>query len=166
VVFGDRKVSQIPESYVGICGSWLVQASNSHVTTRVFSVIEYKKCTQISKVIPYGWFRYTLLVPTVARVHFLNPKALVCILVSTGSTWDIGTKCRYVIPQGLGSQMCTLTIPTICTINTVTKVVGKIMQWRDCRANNEPIFISNIGTTLPQTQKISKHKSAIKKISI
>ena len=121
VVFGDKKVSRIPESYVGICGSWPVRASKSHVTTSVFSVTEYKKCTQTSKIIPYRWFRYTLLVPTVARVHFLNPKALVCILVSTGSTWDIGTKCRYVIPQGLGSQMCTLTIPTICTINTVTK---------------------------------------------
>ncbi len=46
VVFGDKKVSPIPESYVGIHGSWLVQASNSHVTTRVFSMTEYKKCTQ------------------------------------------------------------------------------------------------------------------------
>ena len=95
VVFGDKKVSRIPESYVGICGSWPVQASNSHVTTRVFSVTEYKKCTQISKIIPYRWFRYTPLVLTVARVHFLNLKALVCILISTGSTWDIGTKYRY-----------------------------------------------------------------------
>ncbi len=54
VVFGDKKVSRIPESQVGICGSWLVQALNSHVTTRVFSVIEYKKCTQTLKIIPYG----------------------------------------------------------------------------------------------------------------
>jgi hypothetical protein len=61
--------------------------------------------------------------------------------------------------------MCTLTIPTICTIDTVTKVVGKIKQWRDCHANNRPIFISNIGTILPKTQKINKHKSAVKKIS-
>ncbi len=53
VVFGDKKVSRIPESYVGICGSWLVRASKSHVTTRVFSVTEYKKCTQTSKIIPY-----------------------------------------------------------------------------------------------------------------
>jgi hypothetical protein len=40
--------------------------------------------------------------------------------------------------------MCTLTIPTTCTIDTMTKVVGKIKQWHDCRANNGPIFISNI----------------------
>ncbi len=53
VVFGDKKVSRIPESYVGICGSWPVQASNSHVTTRVFSVTEYKKCTQTSRIKPY-----------------------------------------------------------------------------------------------------------------
>ncbi len=52
VVFGDKKVSWIPESYVRICGSWLVQASNSHVTTLIFSVTEYKKCTQTSKIIP------------------------------------------------------------------------------------------------------------------
>jgi hypothetical protein len=31
--------------------------------------------------------------------------------------------------------MCTLTIPTICTIDTLTKVVGRIKQWHDCRAN-------------------------------
>jgi hypothetical protein len=85
---------------------------------------------------PYRWFRYALLVPTVARVHFLNLKALVCILISTGSTWDIGTKKRYVIPQGFGSWMCTLTIPTICTINTLMKVVRRIKQWRDCHTNN------------------------------
>jgi hypothetical protein len=53
VVFGDKKVSWIPESQVGIHGSWLVQASNSHMTTHVFSMIEYKKCTQTSKIIPY-----------------------------------------------------------------------------------------------------------------
>jgi hypothetical protein len=53
VVFGDKKVSWIPESHVGTCQSWPVQASTSHVTTRVFSVIEYKKCTQTSKIIPY-----------------------------------------------------------------------------------------------------------------
>ena len=86
VVFGDKKVSRIPESQVGICGSWLVQALNSHVTTRVFSVIEYKKFTQILKIVPYRWFRYALLVPTVARVHFLHLKPLVCIPISTGST--------------------------------------------------------------------------------
>ncbi len=150
VVFGDKKVYWVPECHIGIHGSWLVQTSNSHVTTHVFSVIEYKKCTQTSKRIPYRWFRYALLVPTVARVHFLNLKAFVCILISMGSTWDIGTKCRYVIPQGFGSQMCTLTIPTICAIDTVTKVVGKIKQWHDCRANNRPIFIF---ITLPQTQE-------------
>jgi hypothetical protein len=53
VVFGDMKVSWIPESNIGICGSWTVQASNSHVTTGVFFVIEYKKCTQTLKIIPY-----------------------------------------------------------------------------------------------------------------
>jgi hypothetical protein len=74
----------------------------------------------------YQWFRYALLVPTVARVHFLNLKLLVCILISTGSTRDIGTKYRYVIPQGFESRMCTLTISTICTIHTVAKVVGRI----------------------------------------
>jgi hypothetical protein len=75
VVFGDKKVSRSPESHVGIHRSWPVHALKSHVTTRVFSVTEYKKCTQTSKIIPYRWFRYTLLVPTVARVHFLNLKA-------------------------------------------------------------------------------------------
>ncbi len=65
----------------------------------------------------------------------MHLKPLVCISISTGSTWDIGTKNRYVIPQGFGSRMCTLTIPTICTIDTVTKVVGKIKQWRDSLAN-------------------------------
>ncbi len=85
---------------------------------------------------PYRWCRYALLVPTVARVQFLNLKPLVCILISTGSTWDIGTNYRYVIPQGFESQMCTLTIPTICTINTVMNVVGKIKLWRDFLANN------------------------------
>jgi hypothetical protein len=90
---------------------------------------------------PYQWFRYTLLVPTVARVHILHLKPLVCIPISTGSTWDIGTKNRYyVIPQGFGSQMCTLTIPTICTIDTVTKVVSRIKQWCDSRANKGPIL--------------------------
>jgi hypothetical protein len=42
VVFRDKKVSRIPESYVGICGSWAVQALNSHVTISVFSVTETK----------------------------------------------------------------------------------------------------------------------------
>ncbi len=51
VVFGGKKVFWIPESYVGICGSWLVQALNSHVTTCVFSLTEYKKCTQTSGVL-------------------------------------------------------------------------------------------------------------------
>ncbi len=147
VVFGDKEVSRIPKRYIGICGSWPVRASKSHVTTRVFSVTEYKKCTQTSKIIPYRWFRYTLLVPTVARVHFLHLKPLVCIPISTGSTWDIGTKNWCVIPQGFGSRMCTLTIPTICTINTVTKVVSRIKQWRDSCANNGPIL-----------KIISKHK--------
>jgi hypothetical protein len=54
-------------------------------------------------IFPYQWFRYALLVPTVARVHFLALKLLVCILISTGSTWDIGKKYRYVIPQGFES---------------------------------------------------------------
>jgi hypothetical protein len=91
-------------------------------------------------MVPYRWFRYTLLVPTVAWVHFLHLKPLVCIPISTGPTWDIGTKNRYVIPQGFGSQMCTLRIPTICTINTVMKVVSRIKKWRDSRANNGPIL--------------------------
>jgi hypothetical protein len=47
---------------------------------------------------PYRWLRYALLVPIVARVHFLNLKSLVCILISMGSTWDIGTKFWYVLP--------------------------------------------------------------------
>ncbi len=106
---------------------------------------------------PYQWFRYALLVRTVARVHFLNLKALVCILISMGSTWDIGTKYRYVIPQGFGSQMCTLTIPTICTIDTVMKVVRRIKQWCDCRANNGPILkISD--TNLPLKKSADEDK--------
>ncbi len=48
VVFGeDKKVSWIPESNIGICES-AGTVLNSHVTTRLFSVIEYKKCTQTS----------------------------------------------------------------------------------------------------------------------
>ncbi len=101
---------------------------------------------------PYRWFRYTLLVPTVARVHFLHLKPLVCIPISTGSTWDIVTKNRCVIPQGFGSRMCTLTIPTICTIDTVTKLVSRIKQWRDSHANNGPIL-----------KIISEHKFCHKK---
>jgi hypothetical protein len=42
VVFRDKTVSWIPESYVGICGSWPVRASKRHVTTSVFTVTEYK----------------------------------------------------------------------------------------------------------------------------
>ncbi len=53
VVFGDKKVSWIPVSYIGIQLSWSVQTSKSHVTTRVLSMTEYKKCTQTSKIIPY-----------------------------------------------------------------------------------------------------------------
>ncbi len=53
VVFGDKKVSRIPESYVGVCGSWPVRASKCNVTIRVFSMTEYKKCTQTLKIIPY-----------------------------------------------------------------------------------------------------------------
>jgi hypothetical protein len=34
--------------------------------------------------------------------------------------------------------MCTLTIPTIRTINTMTKVVGTIKQWHGCLANKNP----------------------------
>jgi hypothetical protein len=70
VVFGDKIVSWIPESHVGIRGSWPVQASKSHVTTRVLSVTEYKKCTKTSKIIPYWSFGDTIPVLTVARVHF------------------------------------------------------------------------------------------------
>ncbi len=86
--------------------------------------------------IPYRWFRYALLVSTVAQVHFLTLKSLVCILISMGSTWDIGTKFWYVLPQGFESRMCTLTIPTICTINTMMKVVKRIKQWCNFLANN------------------------------
>jgi hypothetical protein len=52
-VFGDKKVSRIPESHVGIRRYWLVQASNCHVTTHVFHVTKYKKCTQTLKITPY-----------------------------------------------------------------------------------------------------------------
>jgi hypothetical protein len=41
----DKKVSQIPESHIEICGSWPVKASNSHMTTHVFYIIGYTKCT-------------------------------------------------------------------------------------------------------------------------
>jgi hypothetical protein len=50
VVFGDKKVSWIQDTHVGICGSWPIQASNCHVTTRVFYVTEYKKCTHTAKI--------------------------------------------------------------------------------------------------------------------
>jgi hypothetical protein len=52
VVFGDKKVSRIPESYVGISGFLQVQTLRRHVTTRVFYVTVYKKCTQTSNIIP------------------------------------------------------------------------------------------------------------------
>jgi hypothetical protein len=104
------------------------------VTTHVFYVTKYKKCTQTSKIIPYHRFRYKLPVPTVAWVHILNLKTLVCILVSMVATWDIGTKYCYEIPQGFEYRICTLTILTISTINILTKVVGRIKQWRDCLA--------------------------------
>ncbi len=53
VVFGDKKVSWIPECHIRIRGSWLVQASKILVTTHVFSMTEYKKCTQTLKIILY-----------------------------------------------------------------------------------------------------------------
>jgi hypothetical protein len=98
VVFGDKKVSPIPESHVEICRSWPVHASNCHVTMCILR----DKGTLTSKMLllPYRWFRYTLLVPKAAWVHFLNLKPLVCKLISTRSTWDIGTKHGYVLPQG------------------------------------------------------------------
>ncbi len=43
--------------------------------------------TSFGGTCPYQWFRYTLLVPTVAWVHFWNIKPLVYILISTGSNW-------------------------------------------------------------------------------
>jgi hypothetical protein len=55
VVFGDKKVSRILESHVGIHRSLLLQFSSSHFTTRVFSVIEFKKCTQTSKNTRFAW---------------------------------------------------------------------------------------------------------------
>jgi hypothetical protein len=133
VVFGDKKVSRIPERYVGIYDFLPVQASRCHMTTHVFYVTVYKKCTQTLKILSYQWvrLRYAVLVSTVVQVHFLNLKSLVCILISMGSTWDIGTKFWYVLPQGFESQMCALTFPTIFTIGTVTKVVRRIKQWRD-----------------------------------
>ncbi len=76
------------------------------------------------------------MVPTVVRVHFLNLKSLVCILISMGFIWDIGTKIWYVFSQGFESQMCALTIPTICTIDTMMKVVRRIKQRHDFLANN------------------------------
>jgi hypothetical protein len=85
---------------------------------------------------PFRWFRYTILVPTVAWVHFLNLKPSVCILISVGFSWDIVLKYWYEIPQGFEYQICTLTIPTSSTINTVTKVVGIIKQWCDFLAMN------------------------------
>ncbi len=51
VVFGDKKVSWISESHVGICGFWPVHALRCHVTTHVSYVTVYKKCTQTSKII-------------------------------------------------------------------------------------------------------------------
>jgi hypothetical protein len=47
------------------------------MTAHVIYVIEYTKGTQNPKIIPYRWFRYALLVSSVARVHFLNLKILV-----------------------------------------------------------------------------------------
>jgi hypothetical protein len=72
----------------------------------IFSVTSQQIGTQSLK--PYHGFRYTLLVPTVARVHFLNLKPFVCMLISTVSTWDIGTKYWYEIPQGFEYQSKTI----------------------------------------------------------
>ncbi len=75
------------------------------------------------------------MVPTVASVHFLNLKALVCILISMGSPWDIATK--YV---------CHTTgfwVSNVYSNNSYNmynkhheKSGGKIKQWHDCRAND------------------------------
>jgi hypothetical protein len=66
----------------------------------------------------------------------LNLKPLICILISTVSTWDIGTNYWYEIPQDFEYWICTLTIPTSSTMDTVTRVVGRIKQWHDFLANN------------------------------
>jgi hypothetical protein len=55
--------------------------------------------------------------------------------------------------------MCTLTIPTICTIDTVTKVVGNIKQWCDFLANN-PV------ADIPQDQNTKQHHIIIAPFSI
>jgi hypothetical protein len=72
------------------------------------------------------------------RVHFLNLKPLVCILISMGSTWDIGTKYWYVLPKGVESCMCILTMPTSSTIDTMLKVEGRIKQRRDFLTTENP----------------------------
>jgi hypothetical protein len=64
--------------------------SLSAVSTVTGAIQKYEISSLKFEIWPYRWFKYALLVPTVARVHFLNLKALVCILISTGSTWDIG----------------------------------------------------------------------------
>jgi hypothetical protein len=74
----------------------------------------------------------------------LNLKPLACILISTGSTWDIATKYWYVLPQVFESQICTLTIPTSSTTDTVRIVERKTKQWCDFLANNSSCGYSPI----------------------
>ncbi len=100
MVFGDKKVSWIPESYVGICDFLPVQASRCHATTHVLYVTVHKKCTQISMIIPYQSFGKTIPVPTVARVHFLSSK----IWYNTRCAWAGGTSCAVVSVFGSGRK--------------------------------------------------------------
>ncbi len=92
----DMKIANWYENCKAILMFWCI------VPTWTFAVFIWdtagmKTCSETERMFPYRWFRYALLVPTVARVHFFEPKPLVCILISMGSTWDIGTKYRYVI---------------------------------------------------------------------
>jgi hypothetical protein len=104
LVFGDKKVSWIPEGQVGISGPFPIQTSNCHVTTRVFFVTVYKKCTQTLKIIPYQSFRDTIPVPTVARVHLLSSKLWYKILPASVAMLFCWLIFGIYIPQFLRTQ--------------------------------------------------------------
>ncbi len=89
VVFGDKKVSWIPGSHIEICGSWPVQASKNHVTTSVFSVTEYKRCTQTSKIIPFLVLHMLEAIDSIATCIL---QCAICILQKNSGTIFLDSK--------------------------------------------------------------------------
>jgi hypothetical protein len=92
VVFRDKKVSRIPDSYVGICGSRPVQASKSHATTRVFSVTEYEFKLSLE------FSLLTYVEKYLSSTYFFCASQLTTGAVLAGSWWPGGLG-SYRLPQ-------------------------------------------------------------------